>query len=995
MTVSSRPRRPASTAAVVIGSAFLASVWAHNAQADTGPYGETMYLRGEMNGWGLVNPMDYLGTDAEGHHVYEVTVDLAVGYIAFKIANEHWNLNFAADGQQRTEIPLNQKTVLEDAQGSNNESILPVDNLSGFKFTLFVDAGNLGNPSLLIERAALQGPPPEPLPADPAASLTWRGQTAAITIDQIGSDTRTYTHHTTVALRDNLPPERKRVYSEEAGQMTLRSGSLMFDALFALALEETRQLKVDAITDGSFNNNQPVPCECFETGAKWHYVWTRDTAYATSLAMGLVDPTRAKNSLLFKLSERRVDPATQVVDGPEIVQDTGSGGSWPISTDRVTWAQGAWEVLKYLHGDERASFLAEAYAAIVTTIENDRNAIYDPVDGLYRGEQSYLDWREQTYPRWTASEVVHIGMSKALSTNVAHYLILDIASRLAEEQGDQLASGKYREWADDLKAAINEAFWLEDKGLYSTLKTTELDGAAVHMYDLLGESLAITSGVANARQARSITANYPRSEAGTPVIFPQLPNIPIYHNRGIWPFATAFGLRAAKLAKNDAVVAHDAESLARLAALNLSNMENFEYLTGRHTKLDGSNTGPVINSQRQLWSVAGYLSMVVDVLVGLEATQEGIRFQPFIPRSLGSTLFGESDTLVLKNIPYKGRLLTVELKLPGSQGKGGAHHEVRGYYEAKNIKLNGRSIRDGWISEADLQDSGNHLAIFLAPGRPSHSSLNLLRVADPESPTKRKVRALSAPLEPEVSSIQARRDGRLKLTIDPKGERRVVSNIYRNGELYAAGVQGDRWTDPEPGIAWSTGQVFRFSAGEDLMAGDGRSATDEHGRPHFADWGYPGEELTTIELEARESGKHYVQAVYGNALNSINTGITAANKWVTVEYADSGAPAGAGLVTMPHRSSWGDWGDSSLLPVSLTAGVRYRIRISDYYNMSYFEHFSIYNGAGGMGGPVNRANIAEVKVLPPSLHCYAVESEYVDTGNRSQHSQPQCYLPAL
>jgi len=146
-----------------------------------------------------------------------------------------------------------------------------------------------------------------------------------------------------------------------------------------------------------------------------------------------------------------------------------------VSSDRVIWARAAWELLKYLDDGTRTRFRDAAYNAIVNTVENDRVALYDSQDNLYRGEQSFLDWREQTYPSWTAYSVVHIGMSKTLSTNVNHCRTLDVAARLAEEKGQMAERDKYRGWADALKTAIDEQLWLASTGLYSTMKTTELD----------------------------------------------------------------------------------------------------------------------------------------------------------------------------------------------------------------------------------------------------------------------------------------------------------------------------------------------------------------------------------------------------------------------------------------------------------------------------------------------------------------------------------------
>ena len=136
----------------------------------------------------------------------------------------------------------------------------------------------------------------------------------------------------------------------EAGWPSVSTQNDMFDALYALALEEVRQCSVSAIQDGAYNGGNPMSCApggCFETGRLWTFAWTRDTAYAVDLGLAALDPTRARNTLEFKLSELRGGGDLQ------IVQDTGSGGSYPVSSDRVVWALGAWRVAQFLSGAER------------------------------------------------------------------------------------------------------------------------------------------------------------------------------------------------------------------------------------------------------------------------------------------------------------------------------------------------------------------------------------------------------------------------------------------------------------------------------------------------------------------------------------------------------------------------------------------------------------------------------------------------------------------
>jgi len=466
-------------------------------------------------------------------------------------------------------------------------------------------------------------------------------------------------------------PANPRAVTEKAGWPTVRSCDPMFDALYALALEEVRQNSVASISDGAFNNGKPMQCKaggCFETGKKWKYVWTRDTAYAVDLGLAALDPVRARNSLEFKLSKRRDGT------GLEIVQDTGTGGSYPVSTDRVVWSFGARRLLHFLHGAARTQFRDTAYEALVNTIKRDRAVVYDTADGLYRGEQSFLDWREQSYSAWVKNDPVHIGMSKALSTNAGHLSALELAAALAKEKGLTSAESTYTKWAGDLRLAMRKAFYLPERKLFSTFIPTFLDPGPANQFDLLGSSLAVLTGVATASQAKDVVASYPHLSNGAPVIWPQQQATPIYHNRAVWPFVTAYWLRAARQAGNTRAVDFSVGSMMRGAALNLSNMENFEMTTLRPHVKDGALSGPVVNSPRQLWSVAGYVSMVHDVFFGLQTSSKGIRFLPYITTRNRNLILYYSDTLVLDRFPYQGKRITVVVHLPQKKGNvGGAY----------------------------------------------------------------------------------------------------------------------------------------------------------------------------------------------------------------------------------------------------------------------------------------------------------------------------------
>ncbi|KAB7764063.1 Six-hairpin glycosidase-like protein [Xanthomonas maliensis] len=413
------------------------------------------------------------------------------------------------------------------------------------------------------------------------------------------------------------------------------TASPLFDALFALAQQELADDRVEAIRDPAFNHGQPVPCVCFETGERWPYVWTRDLSFAADLALARLEPERTRTALRFKLSQAR-DGHTP---GLFVAQDTGSGGSWPISSDRVVWFLAARGLL-----DDDA-FATEVWQALQATLAQDRDAVFDPRMGLYRGETSFLDWREQTYPAWTQQDVVFIGESFALSTNVLHYQALRLAETLARQRGDARA-GKYAQWADALRRSIDARFWDARNGQYVSYLGPAAHPVRVAKVDLLGLALGVLAEVFPAERARRALQHYPTVAGGSPVVWPQEAAQPIYHNRAVWPFVSAYSLRAARALDDAPRIALELESLIRGSALAGSNMENYEMQSLAVHVEEGALSGPVVNSPRQLWSVAGYLSAVLEGVFGLQADGQ---IAPKLPRRLLPLLFGDTEQIELSD----------------------------------------------------------------------------------------------------------------------------------------------------------------------------------------------------------------------------------------------------------------------------------------------------------------------------------------------------------
>ena len=819
---------------------------------------------------------------------------------------------------------------------------------------------------------------------------TWDGkqETVRYTTPDAGAAQRSYTQSTTLRVREG--GQQQVVYQESATLPTVRSGSLAFDALFALAGVEMKQDSVSEIRDASYNGGNAIPCECFETGELWHYVWTRDLSYAASLGLGMLDPQRVRNSLLFKLSGYRdgVKPGAHVAggaDGLQIIQDTGSGGSWPVSTDRVSWAFGADEALKALAPEQRRAFAATALRALTTTLENDRIAVFDRAAGLYNGEQSFLDWRDQSYAAWIPGDLASMATSKALSTNAGHYKALTLAAQLAAEQGDKALADKYAAWAADLKRAINERFWQADAGMYSSLTAGHFDGAPMYKYDWLGQSLAIVTGIADERQAQSILARYPHGPLGAPVIYPQQTGMAVYHNRAMWPFVTAYGLKAATMHGNVAVADAAYDTLMRGAALNLSNMENLEWISGQpmledKRDVDGKPvdlSGPVVNSRRQLWSVGAYLGMVVGEVFGVRTTDSGIALRPFVTAKLRREAFAGSDVATLNNLTVRGKRLRVRLLLPAAAPA--AVPPKHGYYAIDSVTLNGKPATQSleWSALADDNRIDIQLGQLL-PGRQDIRRVNATPLAsDP---------AVYAPSEARIVKLERGAYGLPTLHIaHPGAGKGVVYNIYRNGKLATQRVTATKWADRDAASllrgeagnlcyaveAMYTGSGNRshhsapvcLDAGLETGAGDARAQSSiaaADGR--IAAWGAPADKFAVNDIKVARDGSYALQIKYRNTANQINFGISGGVKWLSLKDAD-GKVIASGVVQLPHSPEHAGPSYSTPITAALKTGS-YRLELEDHYNMSYLKSNTTYSDAGGVKGPSNRFDIHGVRVLP-------------------------------
>lgn len=362
-------------------------------------------------------------------------------------------------------------------------------------------------------------------------------------------------------------------------------------------------------------------------GASWHTAWTRDTAYAVTLGAAYLEPEACRHSL-----------ESRVRDGI-IMQDTGTGGGWPISTDRVSWVLAAWTY--YLACGDREWLEYSVQVAMNTLAQDD--AVLTCHGHLRPGETTFIDWREQSYPSWM--NTAEIGASYAFGTNVLHYVSRRIVARMLAELGREKEATPWAEEATAIAADVQEYFWSRAAQCYGMMRT---ENSLEERVDALATALSVITGLSSGKQAHQAMNTLPRTLWGTPVFAPfKEEEQAAYHNRAIWPFVEAYVLLAHAELQDTRGAAQSMASLLRAAMAFGTNKENFQAVSGEAT-------GTIQNSDRQLWSVAGMLGMYYFGLFGMQYGGDNLVFAPCVPKNFGGSHW-------LTNLRIRDMVLDVHL----------------------------------------------------------------------------------------------------------------------------------------------------------------------------------------------------------------------------------------------------------------------------------------------------------------------------------------------
>jgi hypothetical protein len=664
-----------------------------------------------------------------------------------------------------------------------------------------------------------------------------------------------------------------------------RSPFPISDAIYNLSIEEM----VKAVE----------PDSTFRTGKEWAGVWTRDVSYSIILSMAHLQPKVAFNSLMRKVNAKK-----------RIIQDTGTGGAWPVSTDRMVWAVAAWELYE-VTGDK--TWLQQAQEIIKNSIEDDLENVYDPQTGLVKGESSFLDWREQTYPKWM--QPADIFESENLGTNAVHYKANMVLGKMSALLGDKATATKHFEIAKKIKDGINNYLWQKDANYYGQYLYGRVNKTLSPRWETLGEALCILFDIADTKQQQQIVSNAPQTDFGIPCIYPQIPNIPPYHNNAVWPFVQGYWMLASAKAGNEKSVMESISAIYRPAAMFVTNKENF-------VSENGDFLGTQINSSNMLWSLSGSIAIVHKVLFGIQFSEAGVSFKPFVPKPL-------QGKRSLYNFKYRDAVLNIDMKGYGNM--------------IKHFFVDGKEVTSHWLP-AGISGM-HHVEIVLANrafgNKPINKTVNYTSLPAPEVRYENGLLQWNA-IDGAIA-YKVLKNGRvLKQTAG--NSIKVIAPCFDEYQVIAVDRNKVPSFASEPMVVAAPSAIAIYEA--ENYADKASLAYKGFSGEGFIETSTTVNKRIVIPVNINKDGKYLIDCRYANGNGPTNTENKCAVRTLLVDNERKGTWA------LPQRgkAEWSAWGYGNGILVSLSKGKHDLV----------IEYKA---GNENMNGEVNQAMIDYVRVI--------------------------------
>lgn len=485
-----------------------------------------------------------------------------------------------------------------------------------------------------------------------------------------------------VALNDStlITEDSSHIVLQPAKDMPhLNTTSPLLDVLYRIACRDLKGLYREegffvAGMSGFFNRK---------------HIFTRDIAYSSHLGLAYLMPKevvahlRTTRQLRLDIGYNHpidhaiplegIDNKLEDITNRQFFKKYGTN-SYIRRTDDIVWVLGWYEAWLAQRDKE---MLKEMIQQFETFDEKFYRHFHDCEDGLYRGQSSWQDIGGAAYP--DGFDYQESVMIKPLSTNALYVAAFDRLAEAADILGLQQKKQEYQTRAEKLRTAIHNELRHSD-GYYAFFKYP--DGRLEPRKEQLGSAFIKTFEVVPESEQCQNATPYKRNDFGAPTLYPFYEGRGTgYHHKVIWPFADMFlnqgRFECAIASKKNAVLGQSLGSICRHA------------LKGNFNEFMIYKDGKIVGSPSYIWSTSAYLSVLFDMLIGMEISQRGIRFNPHIPEELD------------------GGISLTDLSI----GKMNLDIRIEGHgTEVQSRKMDGQELDREWL---EISEGDHQLVVFM------------------------------------------------------------------------------------------------------------------------------------------------------------------------------------------------------------------------------------------------------------------------------------------
>ncbi len=371
----------------------------------------------------------------------------------------------------------------------------------------------------------------------------------------------------------------------------INTGQTLIDALYNMSIEDIAKNRQKAYGTGYFNLQGSF-----------------NVNLSILLSLAYLDPPGAKKAL------------RSAVENGRIRRDIRQEQAWPITGADLSWAMAAWEVF-VVTGDR--DWLRYAYSVIKNTVDEEYEPKHDQVSMLVHGAVRYPFADSQFYPYWMEAKDVY--ETCALTNNLLYERAFEILNDMSDELSEE---SDYGEMAFNLKEAVNESLWAENRGNYSPYTYMNAYPLRSPGIDNLGQALSVLWNVADDDRAELLIAKTPVSHFGVPLLAPRYSTTDeVNLGETVSPVLQALWNMAAAKVDNENMLRRGLGAMYRAQAMFCANRPACDAFTGNAIGTDNHDLG----------SACAGVAMVYRVFAGMTFLPNGIELNPFIPVFMAGT----------------------------------------------------------------------------------------------------------------------------------------------------------------------------------------------------------------------------------------------------------------------------------------------------------------------------------------------------------------------